>query len=67
MVRDLPLEIIIEIFKYADFRCCMCQKKLLPGGMYRYFPHVKTTESTIIQANKYICSEECFRNTCVHQ
>ena len=47
MVRDLPLEIIIEIFKYADFRCCMCQKKLLPGGMYRYFPHVKTTGTLV--------------------
>jgi hypothetical protein len=51
---ELPLEIVREIFDFANIRCCICDKKLYPWTIKGYL-------------YIYVCSNNCFKQTCIFQ
>ena len=52
---DLPMEVVCNIFDYANFTCAMCEKKLCPWTIQEGWKHT------------YLCSRACFKETCVFQ
>ena len=52
---DLPMEVVCNIFDYANFTCAMCEKKLCPWTIKEGWKHT------------YLCSRACFKETCIFQ
>ena len=52
---NLPMEVVCNIFDYANFTCAMCEKKLCPWTIQEGWKHT------------YLCSRACFKETCVFQ
>ena len=52
---DLPMEVVCNIFDFANFTCAMCEKKLCPWTIKEGWKHT------------YLCSRACFKETCIFQ
>ena len=52
---NLPMEVVCNIFDYANFTCAMCEKKLCPWTIKEGWKHT------------YLCSRACFKETCIFQ
>ena len=52
---SLPMEVVCNIFDYANFTCAMCEKKLCPWTIKEGWKHT------------YLCSRACFKETCIFQ
>ena len=51
---NLPMEVVCNIFDYANFTCAMCEK-LCPWTIKEGWKHT------------YLCSRACFKETCIFQ
>ena len=52
---NLPMEVVCNIFDFANFTCAMCEKKLCPWTIKEGWKHT------------YLCSRACFKETCIFQ
>ena len=52
---NLPMEVVCNIFDYANFTCAICEKKLCPWTIKEGWKHT------------YLCSRACFKETCIFQ
>ena len=59
LLPELPDEIIDEILKFANIKCCVCKKKI----------NLSDIKDKPVSKNghQFLCSQECFRNTCIFQ
>jgi len=55
---ELPDEIVSEILDFANVECCICEKKI----------DLRDLKKNVSKnGNQFLCSQECFKNTCIFQ
>ena len=72
---DLPMEVVCNIFDYANFTCAMSARRVLSSQRHRRDTlakrrcEKKLCPWTIKEGWKhtYLCSRACFKETCVFQ